>query len=133
MRENEKILDGTYIGPVIDKEGSMEKCFNNLERLLVHIFEPNPNCKKSKRVRVIKSTLRFKGNNPYRIEQDVITTVGILLKEYSSWNCGSNGFILEQVKNKLDFNFAMLEKEMERINAWSFYAYCMRIQQRSKN
>lgn len=122
-----KTLDAIRYGPVIDTEGMMDTCFNNLERLLIEIFTNDSNAKKTTRYAVLKSSVRFDDERPYRVERTVIKTISWLLSEYAGWNCSRGSFDLERAKSHCDMLEYSLKKQGDRNSAFGPYIYVTRV------
>jgi hypothetical protein len=96
--------DYTHLGPVIDKEGSMEQCFDNLEKLLVQIYSAEPKEKSSTKFLVIQSKVDYGkcDDLPVRVQTEVIRTLGYLKRDYNSWNISYGKFDLERSRDRQD-------------------------------
>ncbi|HRH32573.1 MAG TPA: hypothetical protein PK720_00255 [bacterium] len=129
-RKKEYQIDMTDFGPVIDKEGSWDKCLDNLERLLIYFYREFPDFKKNTKVLILKSFVidtSKNGDNPERINESITRTIKTLLKEYRSWNCNKDGFNLSAAEKNQSFRFACYQKDGEKNSAWGPFIYTTRV------
>ena len=121
-------IDCTSYGPVIDSQGSMESCFNNLEGVLISLFEENPNILRGTKCTISKSYVGYERNGPFRYEKPIIKTVGQLLSEYRGWSHSNGGFNLEQAKENREWRFQDSEREGRQRAAWGGYVQAVSYQ-----
>lgn len=123
--------DMTEFGPVLDREGSLEECFDNVEQLLIQIFETRRPVKLTTNVLVLESRIDYgeADDLPYRFEVETTRTLQELLDYYKGWSCApKDGFNLELALDKRDIRFHALERQGQNTWAWNTYFHTMRLQ-----
>ncbi len=117
----------TDCGPILDMDGYLPGCFENLGSVLSLLFERSKLPKNRRRITVLVSTVCGSFSNPSRREIEKNYSFGYLCRRYKSLEGTDFDPKAHEIKStkERDFRLAAYRKQGEKAGAWSAYGqYC---------